>query len=207
MELVCDESIKKLLIISPPDSAKTTWLVSAFAGCYIGFYPENSVIIGSVDDSTAEKRSLSLRNMVEEDEWKQIFDTVSPDPKLKWEQKEWTVAENGKSKKGRLHPTVRSYGTGASITGSRADLLLGDDLLDKNNTRTPGGRKTFAEWFESMFISRMKARVGRCVLIGTSWNAEDYYSHIRKNSQGWVIVHVPSLSDTDGFYASLTDGR
>jgi len=42
----------------------------------MGFYPENSIIIGSVDDSTAEKRSLSLRNITEAPEWRQIFDTV-----------------------------------------------------------------------------------------------------------------------------------
>ena len=206
MELVCNNDIRKLLIIAPPDSAKTTWLVSAYLGCYMGFYPENSIIIGSVDDSTAEKRSLSLRNITEADEWRCVFPSVLPDEQLKWEQKEWTIAEKGKSKKGRLHPTVRSYGTGAGITGSRSDFLLGDDLLDINNTRTKGGRITFANWFESMFLSRAKAKIGKTVIIGTSWNADDYYAYIRKNPKGWVIAHVSSLADedSDGFYANET---
>ena len=208
IELVCRDDIKKLLLIAPPDSAKTTWLVSAYLGCYMGFYPENSIIIGSVDDSTAEKRSLSLRNIVDTPEWREIFGTVLPDPKLKWEQKEWSIAENGKSKRGRLHPTVRSYGTGAGITGSRADFLLGDDLLDINNTRTKGGRITFANWFESMFLSRAKAKVGKTVIIGTAWNADDYYAYIRRKPKGWTMVHVPSLMDnTDGFYADITYGN
>jgi len=208
MDLVCDESIRRLLIISPPDSAKTTWLVSAYLGAYIGFYPHKSVIIGCVDGSTAEKRSISLRNMTETPQWQTIFPNVIADTSMKRERVEWTVALNGQSALGRINPSVRSYGTGASIIGSRADFLLGDDLLDTNNTRTKAGRDTFAIWFESMFLSRMKAQTGRCVVIGTSWNADDYYARIRRNPAGWSIVHVPSMIDDDsGFYAHITEDK
>lgn len=207
MELVCDETIKKLLIIAPPGSAKTTWLVSAYLGAYIGFYPERSVIIGCVDDSTAEKRSLSLRSMTEDNDWRNIFPDVMPDNKMKWEQREWSIAPEGRHKKGRIHPTVRSYGVDSSISGSRADFMLGDDLLDVGNTRVKTRRKKFAEWFESSFLPRRKGKESRTVIIGTSWNADDYYAKIRRSPDGWVVCHVPLLSDEDKFYAGVTYGN
>jgi hypothetical protein len=207
MKLACDDRIERLLMIGPPESAKTTWMVSAYLGCRIGFYPEQSVIIGSVSDDTAEKRSLSLRTMVENETWQSVFPNVLKDKFLKWEQKEWSIADAGESKAGRIHPTVRAYGTGSSITGSRADLLLGDDLLDFDNSRTKHGRDLVDEWFHNSFLSRKKAGVGRVIIIGTSWNADDTYARIRKNPIGWTICHVPLMAiDEDGFYARVTRG-
>jgi len=55
--LICDERIKKLLFIAPPETAKTTWLL-AYVGCYLGYYPENSVIYTSVTGAVAEKRLI-----------------------------------------------------------------------------------------------------------------------------------------------------
>lgn len=205
MELVCNEDIKKLLIIAPPGSAKTTWLVSAYLGCRIGFWPEQSVIIGSVSDEVAEKRSLSLRNMTENPLWRSIFPDVERDESLKWEQKEWSIKPKGKNTPGRLHPSVRSYGTGASIIGSRADFLLGDDLLNFDNSRTQTMRDVVSSWFHNSFLSRRKNGTGRVVLIGNSWNAADLYADIRRNSHGWVICHMPLLSEReDGFFINIT---
>jgi hypothetical protein len=105
----------------------------------------------------------------------------------------------------RLHPTVRGYGTGSSITGSRADFLLGDDLLDFDSTRTHHQRQLTKDWLHNSFLSRRKSKTGRVVLIGTSWNAADIYAEIRKEDSGWVVCHVPLLSEAeDGFYADIT---
>lgn len=199
IEYAIDENVKRLLIIAPPGTAKTTWLVSAFLGYYLGIFPDRHTIIGSVDDATAEKRSLSLRSMVESEKWRAVFPGIEPDHNRKWEQKEWSIG----TRAGDLHPTMRSYGTGASITGSRAELLLGDDLLDYNNTRTPGMREVVRNWFDNSFLSRLTPD-GRAIIIGTSWNAADIYADLRK-LLSWTIIHMPLLSEAeDGYCAFIT---
>lgn len=203
LRLACDDNIKKLLIIAPPESAKTTWMVSAFLACRIGFYPQENVILASVNASTAEKRSMALRTSVESEVWQYLFPGIQRAEGMKYEQAEWSIARNGKPLPGRLHPTVRAYGTGESIVGSRGDLLLGDDILDQENTRTDAARRLVREWFHTSFLSRRKSG-GRVILIGTAWNAGDLYAEIRKEQQGWVICHTPLLSSTEGFYASIT---
>jgi hypothetical protein len=205
MELICDWRIKKLLIIAPPESAKTTWALSAFIGCYVGFFPEHSVIIGSVSDDVAEKRSLSVRNMVETPLWQTIFPNTVKYENLKWAGNEWSLKDSEFDNPGRLHPTVRAYGTGSSITGSRADLMLGDDLLDFDNTRTHHQRQLIEAWLHNSFLPRRKSRTGRVILIGTSWNAGDMYATIRKEDTGWVTCHVPLLSEVEGgFWANVS---
>lgn len=62
LDLLCDTNIKKLLIIGPPESAKTTWAVSAYLGCKIGFYPEQSFILGSSSGPIASKEVFIAPN-------------------------------------------------------------------------------------------------------------------------------------------------
>lgn len=207
LTLLCDKNIDKLLLIAPPESGKTSWALNAYIATYVGFYPEANVIIASVSDGVAEARSLGIRNQVESDTWKACFPNVLPAKGMKWEQNNWSVAPNGTPMRGRIHSTLRSYGTGSAITGARADLLFGDDILDENNTHTQAQRDNVRSWLHSSFLTRLKARKGRVVLIGTSWNAGDVYNEIRKDPElgkGWVICHLPFISDAeDGFYANL----
>lgn len=202
VQLFCDTRIEKQLIIAPPGSAKTTWLLMAYAACYIGFYPENNLIIASASGAVAARRGLSLRTMIESDLWQATFPTVKPVKSMKWEQIEWSVAENGQPRPGRMHPTMTAYGTGGPIIGSRADLLIADDFLDFENTRTAHLRQTNTNWFHNTFLNRSKAG-GRVIVIGTSWSHDDAYARIRQGS-GWVICHMPLMSTSSDVYAYMT---
>lgn len=192
LKLICNTDIKRLLIIGPPESAKTSW-VTAYVATRIAFFPESNSIIGSIDAETAMKRSMTIRNMIETDTWKTLFPDVLPAIGMKQEQAEWSVARHGIANPGRLHPSLRGYGTGQAIVGSRADLLVGDDLIDYDMARTVGMRKFIREWFHNSYLSRLKS-TGRVILIGTAWNAADLYADIR-NGGDWVVCHTPLLSD------------
>lgn len=203
LRLLCNPDIKKLLIIAPPESAKTTWVLQALMGCSIGFWPEWPRIISTVSDEVAEKRSLALRGMVETEEFQKSFPGVQRARKMKWEWGEWSVAPEGLPKPGRLHPTVAAYGTGGSIIGSRAREAIADDLLDFENTRTGHQRNLVDTWLHNSFLSRVLARVGLVRVIGTSWHHDDSYSRIRR-AGGWVVCHTPLLSEDAEVYANIS---
>lgn len=205
LNLMCDERIKRLLLIAPPESAKTTWAINAFAGAYIGFHPERSVIIGSTSGKVAISRSLAIRTTVESPGWLETFPQAIPvrDGSLKWEKDNWSLAPNGIPHPGRLHPSVSAYGTGGSVIGSRADLVIADDLLDFDNTRTAYQREVVTTWFHNSLLSRRKSRTGRVIVIGTAWHHADLHSNLRKEGK-WVVCHVPLLSEGEGVYATLT---
>jgi hypothetical protein len=203
LQLLCDERIKKLLIIAPPESAKTTWTISAYLGCRVGFFPQQNIIIGSVSGTVAEKRSMSLRTMVEHQAWRATFPGVLRAKGMKWDPLEWSVAPDGQPTAGRLHPTVAAYGTGGAITGSRADLVLADDLLDFENSRTAHQRMLVEQWLHNSLLTRRKSRTGRAIVIGTAWHSADIYAKARKEG-GWVVCHTPLLSESGEVYATLS---
>lgn len=202
LQLICDMEIKQLLIVATPESAKTTWMM-AYAACLIGFYPEWPGIIAAVSGPVAEKRSLALRNLVESPEFAETFPGVLPAAGMTWKAHEWSVAENGRPHAGRLHPTVAAYGTGGSITGSRARWLIADDILDYDNTRTQHQRNVVDNWLHSSLLSRVVAGTGVVRVIGNAWHHADSHALLRR-SEGWVTCHIPLLSDGPDVVATIT---
>lgn len=202
LRLLCDTSIRRLLIIAPPESAKTTWLL-AYLATSIGFHPEEPRIFASASGDVAKKRSMALRQIVESDAFQEVFPGTLPARGMSYENHQWSVARGGVPRPGRIHPTVSAYGTGGSITGSRAYEVAGDDLLDNDNTRTAYQREYVDNWAHNSLFSRVQARVGRALLIGTAWHHDDLYARIRRGGQ-WVVCHTPLLSEGADVWATIT---
>lgn len=202
LKLICDPHIKKLLIIGTPESAKTTWIL-AYAACLIGFHPEWPGVIAAASGPVAERRSQALRNLIESPEFAETFPTVLPAEGMPWKTQEWSVAEDGQPHPGRLHPTVSSYGTGGSITGSRARWLIADDILDYDNTRTQHQRNMVDAWLHTSLLSRVAADTGRVRMIGNAWHHDDAHARLRR-SEDWVTCHIPLLSDGKIVKATIT---
>lgn len=202
LHLLCDTSIRRLLIIAPPESAKTTWVV-AYLAASIGFYPEEPRIFASASGDVAKKRSMALRQVIESAAYQEVFPGTLPARGMSYEQHQWSVAQDGQPRAGRIHPTVSAYGTGGSITGSRAFEAIGDDILDHENTRTAYQREFVDTWAHNSLFSRVRSRVGRTILIGTAWHHDDLYARIRRSGQ-WVVCHIPLLSAGEDVYATLT---
>lgn len=205
IELLCTPEIDQLLIIAPPESAKTTWIISAFIGLHVGIWPERSVIIGSATGPIAEKRSLSLRGSVDSPAWRETFPRAQRAGGMPWKTNEWSLAPGGVPHPGRLHPTVAAYGTGGSVLGSRADLVVADDLLDFQNAATAYQRDMVENWFDRSLLSRRKSQTGRVVVVGTCWHHDDLYARLLKKG-GWVGVRLGLMSETgdQNVYATLS---
>ena len=196
LHLMCNEDIKKLLIIAPPESAKTTWLL-AYLGTHVAFYPEWPRIMAAVSGEVAAKRSQALRLMAESVEFQATFPDLKRAYGLKWTQEEWSIAPHGGlPRPGRIHPSFFAVGVEGGVIGSRARLAVGDDILDHENTRTAHQREIVHDWVHKSFLSRRMSRVGRSIVIGTAWHHDDTYARMRSGGD-WVVCHVPLLSDGD----------
>lgn len=202
LQLICDPAVRRLLIVATPESAKTTWML-AYAACLIGFHPEWPGIIAAVSGPVAEKRSEALRNLVMSAEFALTFPTVRPAEGMGWRVHEWSVAEEGRPHAGRLHPTVSAYGTGGSVTGSRAQWLIADDILDYDNTRTQHQRNLVDTWLHTSLLSRVNARTGTVRMISNAWHHDDAVARLRR-SEGWVVCHMPLLSEGPEVVATIS---
>lgn len=202
LTLMCDPSIKRLLITAPPESAKTSW-VQAYLACSIAFRPQRPYILAGATGPVATTRSLSLRTLVSSDEFLQTFPRIQRAMGMEWTDSKWSVATGGRPYPGRIHPTMSSYGTDGAITGSRAALLVGDDILEEKNTRTAYQREKVWKWVHNSMLSRVLARVGRVIVIGTSWHYDDPYAKMRK-LPGWVWCNIPMLSEGEDVMATIS---
>lgn len=205
LDLLCDWRIRKLLIIAPPESAKTTWAISAYLGCRVGIFPQQNVIIGSANADIAVRRSIALRGLADSEAFHETFPEVMPvraNEGLRWGTMEWSVAPNGVPFPGRLHPTIAAVGVEGTAEGGRADEVVGDDLLSRSASQSPTERKKVEDWAHASLLSRRKAVVGRAVVIGTSHHPDDYLSHIRAAGD-WVVCHMNLLGDGPEVYATL----
>lgn len=202
LQLMCNEDIKKLLIIAPPESAKTTWLL-AYLGTHVAFYPEWPRIMAAVTGNVAAKRSQALRLMMETAEFQATFVDIQRAVGLPWTQTEWSVAPHGGlPRPGRIHPSFFAVGVQGDVIGSRARLAVGDDILDHENTRTAHQREIVHDWFHKSFLSRRMSRVGRSIVIGTAWHHDDTYARMRTGGD-WVVCHVPLLSEETAVTADV----
>lgn len=191
---MCDPSIKRLLITAPPESAKTTWS-AAWLGASIGLLPERPRIIASATGAVATRRSVAIRTLIDSPGYDLTFPGVMRARGMGWEGHAWSVAPEGQPYPGRIHPTLSSYGTDGPVTGSRAAEVLGDDLLDERNTRTAYQRELVWRWFQNSLMSRVLARIGRVVIIGTAWHFGDVYAKIKQLDHEWVWCNLPLLSE------------
>lgn len=196
-QLFCLEEAKKILIIAPPGSAKTSWIL-VYAACYIGFYPKKSIILASVSGLVAERRSLSLRSLVDSEEYQMTFPGIKTitSGEMKWSATAWSVYEGETQPTGKIHPTVSSYGTGGSILGSRASLILGDDLIDHDSTKTEYQRDSVKTWFHNSLMSRRLMPSGRVIIIGNQFHPDDLYAGLSESGE-WVECRMPLLHESN----------
>lgn len=71
-------------------------------------------------------------------------------------------------------PTISCVGSGGTILSKRADLIIGDDILDEENTRTPEQRKKMFDWYVNVLLPVLEPD-GMVVIDGTVWHPEDLY--------------------------------
>lgn len=89
-------------------------------------------------------------------------------------------------------PSVVAIGLHSGILGARLDLLILDDVLDIDNTRTEQARKTTSEWVISMLFGRLDGVDARVILIGNAFHPEDLLHQLEKQPD-WAAFRFPVL--------------
>lgn len=89
-------------------------------------------------------------------------------------------------------PSVQAFGIHGNVIGSRLDLLICDDILDYENTRTQEQRDQLVSWFNATLLGRLTANA-RVLMIGTAYHPEDALH--RLTAQGWPSFRFPVTTD------------
>lgn len=180
LDKVLAGEIKRLMVLMPPGSAKSTYATVRFPAYFLGKMGERGIITASFDEELATDFGRKVRNLVASPKYQNVFPhvTLAPDSRAKGE---WATTEGG---------FYFATGVGGSINGRRAGLgLIDDPLKGRRAADQEIVRKTTWGWYINDFRSRLWPD-SPIVLINTRWHTDDPAGRILPESwsgeSGWI---------------------
>lgn len=143
----------------------------------LGHDPNKRIGIVSNTQHQAAKFLASITRYIEKStELREVFPHLLPGKP--WGAASITVARPTISK----DPSCQAIGVHGNVLGARLDLVIMDDVLDFENTRTEEQRKQLIEWTYSTLLGRVTHH-GRVLVLGVAQHPGDLMHYLAAN--GW----------------------
>lgn len=157
----------RALIEMPRDHGKTTQVLGRILW-ELGRDPSLRIKIVCGTDAIARERVRFLRDAIASNERLRL---VWPGlvPASPWLAEAFTVERP----EGAVGPTVAAFGIGSGSTGTRADLLVCDDVVDAKSIASPAQREFVRREFENNLMNLLEPH-GRFWGLCTPWHALRY---------------------------------
>lgn len=188
----------KILIIAPPNTAKSTWNAIIRATHYIGNHPDRHIItVTSSDDNAREFDGVIARTLEESDKFKTVFpdNRCRPYKKLGW-------SSDGRYLRGvpegDRNPTYKAVGLSASIMGNRSDGIILDDPMDQKTAQSETEQRKAKAYVDQTIIPRLQPNTGWLLAIMTRFHEFDLASHFIKlaaESGDWLYIRTPMIAE------------
>jgi len=183
----------RLVMWSHVEGGKTTQVAIGRVLFELGLDPSLRVCVVSNTADLAKKMTRLIGQYIEKSaELHAVFPELIPtsDPNLPWKAQALTITRPTSSK----DPSVQACGVHGNVIGSRIDLLVLDDVLDHENTHTPGPRADVWQWIRSTIFSRLTENA-RVWVVGNAWHPEDAMHKMEKEER-FVARRFPVQTDT-----------
>ena len=151
----------------------------------LGRNPDLRIVIVQATATQAKKIVRTVAEYIEKNAWlKMVFPHLRPGKNQPWNTEQLTVERSP----GIVQPSLQAIGAHGNILGARIDLLILDDILTMENTRTHSGRTDIFDWFKSTLMGRMTPN-SRVVFLGNAWHPDDAMHRLA--SEGWNHARFP----------------
>lgn len=178
---------RRLLLMAFRGCGKST-LVGLWCAWLLARRPQTRILVLAADASLAVKMVASVRRIIERHP---LCRHLLPDAAEVWASDRFTVARDGALR----DPSMMAQGIGGNVTGSRAEVIICDDVEVAGNCDTPGKRAELRERLaEAEFIL---VPDGTILFVGTP-HCEDslYRSPIEDGAflRGYRRLVVPVMN-------------
>lgn len=155
------------------------------------------VVLSNTQKPQAQKIVAALQKVITSPRYREVFPHIQPDST--WNSSALTV----KGWDGR-NPTVQAIGLHGNVLGSRVDLLIIDDPLDYENTRTEELRDDAYNWYYQTLTGRL-TRDAQVVMVANAWHPRDMLHRLQEDRNIWFTKRYPIWqpcddSDPDGVF-------
>lgn len=197
LEAVERGEIKRLMVFMPPRASKSFMISEYYPAWFMGRNSTKQVLAVSYGITLAEDFGRKVRNIINTDDYRRIFPTVSISSDSRAAAK-WHTTDGG---------VYNAAGVTGGIAGKGAHLGLIDDPLNEQDSFSKARRDHVINWYPGGFTSRLMPG-GRVVILMTRWHEDDLAGHLLSQigpgtKNPWTILSIPAILDEDG--AALLD--
>ena len=206
LEDVYNGNIKRLMINIPPRYLKSVICSVAFPAWVLGKDPTKRIIVVSYSKQLAIKHSIDTRIIMQSNWYKEYFPN--------------TIIADDQNEKNKFTTTMNGFrlatSTGGTLTGEGGDILIVDDPHNPVNIFNKRNRTKVANWFSSVFSSRLNnKKKGAIIIVMQRLHEEDLCgyllekintntignSKIKKSSKNqWFHVNLQAIAEYDFVY-------
>lgn len=182
---------KRLILELPPRSGKSR-ITSEFVAWYLWHNPEKDVILTGHSSSLLEQFSRNIRDRINSDEYKTLFDT-----KLAAGN---TAVKSWKTDKGW---EFSIFWVGWWITWKWGHLLICDDPYSwREDAESDTIKDKTWEWYKSTFLSRRQNENSAIIIIMQRWAEDDLVWRLLEEQESeWNRITIPAIdSDNKSFW-------
>jgi predicted phage terminase large subunit-like protein len=141
----------------------------------LGHDPSLRVKVVCASEALAAERGRFLRDAIAANaRLRLVFPELRP--AKPWTATRFTVRRPAEV----IGPTVAAFGIGAASTGSRADLLVCDDVVDVRAIRSRADRERVKACFHENLLNLLEPD-GRCWNLFTPWHNDDLNAVLKRN--------------------------
>jgi len=181
---------KRVIINIAPRMGKSEFSSYLFPAYFLGKYPEKKIIMGTHTAGLSEDFGRRIRNLIDSDEYREVFPQtlVADDQKAAGK---WSTSAGGQ---------YYAAGVGGALAGRGADLFVIDDPHSEQDVKS-NSRLAFDtawSWFQTGPLQRLMPG-GGIIIVMTRWSLLDLTGRLidyqTKNPEAipWEIVELPAI--------------
>jgi predicted phage terminase large subunit-like protein len=172
---------KRLMLLMPPGSAKSTYASLLFPAWWIARNPKLSVITASHTAGLAEYFGRGARSLL-------LEHSARLNVRLRRDARAnggFTTEYGGE---------YFAIGVNGAITGRRADLALIDDPISSSkDADSLAARERLWNWYRTELVPRLKPDA-KVLLVMTRWNTDDLAGRLMTCGE-WKVLRLPALAE------------
>ena len=190
LERVAKGELKRLIINMAPRHTKSEFASFLFPAWMMGRKPNMKIIQATHTTELAVNFGRKTKNMIDSDEYKEIF----PEVKLAADSKasgRWDTSAGG---------MYYAVGVGSNLAGRGGDLVIIDDPHSEQTAMSNNGFDDAWEWYTGGPRQRLQPG-GSIVLVQTRWSEKDMTGQLIRAmakdplADQWEIVELPAIFD------------
>lgn len=195
LERAWEKNKTRLLLLAFRASGKST-ICGLFAAWLLFTNPDLRILVLAADHALARKMVRNVRRIIERHSW--TASMMIPKKADEWASDRFTIAR----KKELRDPSMLARGITSNITGSRADVIICDDVEVPGTSGTAEKREALrARLQEAGFVL---IPGGSMLYLGTPHN---YYSIYADEARGEISEDTPFLDGYERMVLPLLDER